>query len=73
MTTKKFDTEYKDIIFDKDDIIIYGDTEYSVSNMQGVERFKAAFEETAYLFAPTEKTNRFIMMTQDALNIIEMK
>ncbi len=73
VTTKKFDTEYKDIIFDKDDIIIYGDTEYSVSNMQGVERFKAAFEETAYLFAPTEKTNRFIMMTQDALNIIEMK
>lgn len=73
VTTKKFDTEYKDIIFDKDDIIIYGDTEYSVSNMQGVERFKAAFEETAYLFAPTEKTNRYIMMTQDGLNIIEMK
>ncbi len=73
VTSKKFDMEYKDIIFDKGDIVIYGETEYSVSNMQGVERFKAPFEETAYLFVPTEKTNRFIMMTQDKMNIIEMK
>lgn len=73
VTTKKFDLEYKDIIFNDDDIIIYGETEYSLSNIQGVERFKAQFDETAFLFAPTGKANRFIMMTQDAMNIVEMK
>lgn len=73
VTAKKFDTEYKDIIFYKDDIIIYGETEYSVSSMQGVERFKDSFDETAFLLSPTGKPNRFVVMTQDAMNIIEMK
>ncbi|WMC94199.1 DUF5711 family protein [Kineothrix sp. MB12-C1] len=71
--TKKFDIEYKDIIFNNDDIIIYSETEYSVSNIQGVERFRDQFDETVFLFSPTGKTNRFVVMTQDAMNIMEMK
>lgn len=70
---KIFDMEYKDIIFYKDEIIIYNETEYSVSDMRGVERFSDQFEGMVYLLTPTDKMNHFIMMTQDAMNLLEIK
>ncbi len=73
VTNKTFDMEYKDIIFSKDNIIIYNETEYSVSNMNGVERFKDQFSETVFLLVPTARENRFTIMTEDAMEILEMK
>lgn len=73
VTYKTFDMEYEDIIFNKDNIIIYNEAEYSVSNMNGVERFKDQFSETVFLLVPTGRENRFTIMTQDAMEILEMK
>lgn len=73
VANKYFDLEYQDIVFYKDNILIYNETEYSVSNIHGVERFSDQFTEMVYLLAPTTKTNKFIMMTQDAMNTLEMK
>lgn len=73
VTSKSFDMEYTNIIFHKDEFIICSETEYSVNNMRGLERFGDKFDELAYLFTPSEKSNRFLLMTQDAMQIIEMK
>lgn len=73
VTSKSFDTDYKDIIFYKDDIIIYSETEYSVSNMRGMVRISERFAEPVYLFTPADKSNHFLSVTQDSLNILEMK
>jgi hypothetical protein len=70
---KSFDMEYTDIIFDEDEYIIYSSTDYSINNMHGVERFTGKFDETVYLLAPTQKRNRFLIMTQDAMKVMEMK
>lgn len=73
IANKYFDIEYQDIVFYQDNILIYNETEYSVNNINGVERFSDQFNDMVYLLAPTAKSNRFIMMTQDAMNILEMK
>lgn len=73
VTNKNFDMDYKDIVFYKDDIIIYNETEYSVSNMHGMERISERFDEPVYLFAPADRNNRYLTMTQDSMNILEMK
>lgn len=73
IANKYFDIEYRDIVFYQDNILIYNETEYSVNNINGVERFSDQFNDMVYLLAPTAKSNRFIMMTQDAMNILEMK
>lgn len=70
---KSFDMEYTDIIFDEDEYIIYSSTEFSINNMRGVERFTGKFEENVYLLTTTKKRNRFVVMTQDAMKVMEMK
>lgn len=73
VTGKVFDMEYTNIIFTEDEYIICSDNEYSVSTMHGVERFADQFSDAVYLFVPTGKHNRFLMMTQDAMKVMEMK
>lgn len=73
VTSKSFDMEYTNVIFGEDQFIICSETEYSVNNMHGVERFSDQFNDTVYLFVPTGKHNRFLMMTQDAMKVMEMK
>lgn len=73
ITSKSFDMEYTNIIFHKDEFIIYNETEYSVNTMRGIERFQDQFDEITYLFVPSEKNNRFLVMTQDAMKVMEMK
>lgn len=73
ISSKSFDMEYTDIIFDEDEYIIYGSAEYSINNMHGVERFTGKFDETVYLLTPTKRSNRFLIMTEDAMEVMEMK
>ena len=73
VNSRSFDMDYTNIIFDGDEYIIYSSTEYSINNIHGVERFTGKFDETVYLFMPSQKRNRFLVMTQDAMQIMEMK
>lgn len=73
VTSKSFDMEYNNITFYKDEFIISSETEFAIYNMRGAERLKAAFQELVYLFAPSERSNRFLLMTQEAMQVVEMK
>lgn len=73
VTNKSFDMEYTNIILAEDEFIICSETEYSVNNMHGVERFADQFNDMVYLFVPTGRHNRFLMMTQDEMKVMEMK
>lgn len=73
VTEKSFDMEYTNIVFHKDEFIIYSDMEYSVYNIHGTERFKDQFDEIVYLLVPQEKSSRFLIMTQNAMRVMEMK
>lgn len=73
ITSKSFDMEYTNIIFHKDEFIICSDIEYSIYNIHGTERIREQFDEIVYLLVPQEKGNRFLIMTQNAMRVMEMK
>lgn len=73
ISSKGFDMEYTNITFQKDEFFICSDTEYSIYNIHGTERFNGQFDEIVYLFVPQEKSNRFLIMTQNAMRLMEMK
>ena len=71
-TSLYFDMDYKDIIFRKDNIIIYNETQCLLANMNGVERFNGDFQTPYLLFAPI-LGNRYLAVSQESIDIIEMR
>lgn len=68
-----FDIEYTDIVFNKDQIIIYNDLECQICNIKGVDKFAGSFEKSTSLLIPTSSVYRFITVTSDSIEAIELK
>lgn len=68
-----FDIDYTDIVFTKDQIIIYNDTECQISNIKGVDKFIGNFEKSTSLLIPTSSVYRYVVVTADSVDTIELK
>lgn len=72
VTSLYFDMDYKDIILYKDIVIIYNETQCTIFNMKGLERFRGEFEKPVLLFSPLS-TKKYLTVSKDSIDIIEMK
>ena len=68
-----FDMEFTDIVFAEDQIIIYNESECQVYNMNGVEKYAGYFEKAVYTLIPTSSAYRYILVTTDSIDTIELK
>lgn len=68
-----FDIDYTDIFFGKDDFVIYNETECQVMSMGGVEKFHGNFAETVRLMVPAGNAYRYLLVTDDAIETIQLK
>lgn len=68
-----FDIEYTDIVFNKDQIIIYNAQECKICNMKGVDKFTGSFEKDTALVIPTASVYKYITVTADSIDNIELK
>lgn len=68
-----FDIEYTDIVFNKDQIIIYNDLECKICNMKGVDKFTGDFEKSTALVVPTASVYKYVTVTTDSIDNIELK
>lgn len=68
-----FDMDYADIILHKDQIIIYNDTECRICNMKGVSKFTGSFDKSTTLVIPTSSLYRYVTVTSDSVDTIELK
>lgn len=68
-----FDIEYTDIVFNKDQIIIYNDQECRICNMKGVDKFTGNFEKDTALVIPTASAYKYVIVTADSIDNIELK
>lgn len=68
-----FDLEYSDIVFSDDQIIIYNEAECKIYNMNGMEKFSGLFSQTVYTLIPTTSSYRFLLVTPDSFDTIELK
>lgn len=68
-----FSMDYSDIIFADDNIIIYNESECSIYNMSGVEKYSGAFEKAVYALMPASSAYKYILITPDSIDTIELK
>lgn len=71
--SKPFNIDYKDIIFCSDYFVVYNEQECLVCNMNGVEKYNGNFYDTVYVLVPTNHISRYVLVTQDSLQTIELK
>lgn len=73
VSSQFFDIEYTDIVFNKDQIIIYSDKECRISTIKGADKFLGSFEKNTSLLIPTNSAYRYVAVTSDSIDTIELK
>lgn len=70
---QEFDMDYTDILFDGNNCIIYNETNCMVTTISGVEKYSGAWKESVHLLIPGNGSYRYVLVTQDSLDMIQMK
>lgn len=68
-----FDLDYTDIVFSKDQVVIYSDTECLVRNIKGQERFAGLFPAAVKILLPTSQAYRYVLVTDESIDLTELK
>ena len=66
------DIDYQNILIQKNSIVVYNNTECVMYSMSGKEKYRGTFGKSVSLLIPVNKNNRFIMVTPDSIDIIEL-
>ena len=69
----EFDMEYTDILFQRDQIIIYNETECSIYNSNGTEKYSGPFEQTVLVLIPQSNSYRYMIVTPDSIDTVELQ
>ncbi|MDE6387023.1 MAG: hypothetical protein K2L82_04340 [Lachnospiraceae bacterium] len=69
----EFDIDYRDILFHEDQVIIYNETECSIYNSNGTEKYAGQFEKTALMLIPQNSSYRYMVVTPDSIDVIELQ
>ena len=69
----KFDMEYSDILFGKDRIIIYNESECHIYNGSGTEKYSGQFGKTALVLIPQSNDRRYMIVTPDSVDTVELQ
>ena len=69
----EFDIDYRDIIFYEDQIIIYNETECCIYNGNRTEKYRGRFEKTALVLIPQSNAYRYMVVTPDSIDVIELQ
>ena len=70
--SQNIDIDYLSIIIQKNGIVVYNNTECVMYNMSGREKYRGTFGKSISLLIPTNKSNRFVMITSASADIIEL-
>ncbi len=68
-----FDIEYSDIVFTQEQIVIYNESECRIYSMSGVQKYGGMFDKAVYTLIPTSTAYKYIVVTADSIDTIELK
>lgn len=68
-----FDLDYTDIFFGKGNFVVYNETECLVMSMDGTEKYRGDFMKPVRLMVPTGSAYRFMLITDDTMDTIQLK
>lgn len=70
--SQNIDFDYQNILIQKNSVVIYSNTECVMYNFSGREKFRGTFGKSVSLLVPSNKINRFVMVSSDSIDIIEL-
>ena len=73
VNSRLFDIEYTDIVFHKDQVIIYNNMECQICSIKGADKFVGTFEKNISLVIPTNSVYKYVTVTSDSIDMIELK
>ena len=65
--------EYTDIFFDQDTFVAYNETECMIMTMDKIAKFAGEFSETVRLMLPTNGAYKYLLVTDDSIETIQLK
>lgn len=71
--TKPFSMDYKDIVFGKNNVVIYNSEECLIYNMEDIEKFNGKFRNSVIELIPTSIPTEFIIVTGNKTEKIRLK
>ena len=71
--TYYFDMEYSDVVFEKNDFVIYNESECLIQTYDGREKYKGSFKKSVSVLVPTDKAYRYLLVSDDSLDVIQLK
>lgn len=66
------DIQIHDILIQDKNIVIYNDTECIMYGISGKEKFRGSFGKSVSLLIPSNRANRFLMITPTSVDVIEL-
>ncbi len=68
-----FDEAYREIFFDGDRVVIYNSERCLIHRIGGIDKFNGEFDKPILAMAPTNVSNRFILISSDGVRTVELK
>ena len=68
-----FDIEYTDLFFGQDNFVVYNETECMIMTMDGVVKYSGDFSKTVRLMLPTSNAYRYVLVTDNSIDTIQLK
>lgn len=68
-----FNIEYTDLLFEEKDFVVYNETECEIMTFGGTEKFNGTFSKTVKLMLPASGAYRYILVTDDSIDTIQLK
>lgn len=70
--SQNIDIEYQNILMQKNSIVVYNNTECVMYSMSGREKYRGTFGKSVVLLISSNKSNRFVMVSSDSVDVIEL-
>lgn len=61
------------VILQDEKVILYNETECQIYTMQGVLKYSGTFEKTVNILIPQDASNRYMLVTPNSLDIVELR
>lgn len=70
--SQNIDIDYQNILIQKKSVVVYNNTECVMYNLSGREKYRGTFGKSVSLLISANKMNRFVMVSADSIDIIEL-
>ena len=65
--------EYTDIFFEKENSVVYNDTECMIMTLEGIEKYSGTFAKQVGLMLPTSGAYKYMVVTDNSIDTIQLK